>query len=349
MFCPNCGKQINDDDVFCAYCGETIGAGSPDPMAGSAPVPVQQLQYTGTDQPASPQADLSAPQQPYAFTQPQTVKKKNGGMIAVIIALSVLLAAAVGGIIFLILRDDSDDSSGDRSSRSDNAFVTSDSTEPETTTVTEEVTTETETTVLTTSTTEETTSSTTETTTTTAETTTIPVTTEQPSPISDDAAAKSEASAYSTRNRPTFDEFDWCYGQNGLVNAPPPDSQPIDNYYATGGGWKSMLIYEDTEGTGSTREIDNIEIFFDGNRVTLAVDWYYVEPAYSEAYYMDDGTITQFSGSVNGNTIHTAADINGEKVTIDLYYFWRSNGKQYALGTLYLPDGSANYLALVRK
>ena len=21
MFCPNCGKQINDNSKFCAYCG----------------------------------------------------------------------------------------------------------------------------------------------------------------------------------------------------------------------------------------------------------------------------------------------------------------------------------------
>lgn len=25
MFCSKCGKQINDDAVFCAYCGEKVG------------------------------------------------------------------------------------------------------------------------------------------------------------------------------------------------------------------------------------------------------------------------------------------------------------------------------------
>ncbi len=24
MFCPKCGKQIDDDSVFCEYCGENV-------------------------------------------------------------------------------------------------------------------------------------------------------------------------------------------------------------------------------------------------------------------------------------------------------------------------------------
>ena len=234
-----------------------------------------------------------------------------------------------------------------KSGGSKNAVVTSDTTESEATTVTEE----------TTSGTEPTTESTTVTaaTTTTTETTTEPETTatetatEPTTAISADSAAKAEAAAYSTNDRPTFAEFDWCAGQFGLVSTPPPNAEVIENYYATGGGWKSMIVYEDTTGVGITREIDNIEIFFDGNRVTLTVDWYYVEPPYSEAYYMDEGTVTQFSGAVNGSVIHTAADVNGETVTIDLHSFWKTDGKQYAIGALYLPDGTSNYLALVRK
>lgn len=349
MFCPKCGKQINDNDIFCAYCGETMIPGDPGTMPAA-------------DQISSPPANQPQPapsyaQHPQPFSQPYPVKKKKGGAAAIIIALSVLLAAAVGGIIFLIVSNSDDDDADSTSRKSSSTAETTDTEEEDTTFTTEETATETETTAQTTTTTEETTATTTETTSvTTTETTaaatsetTTTVTTEPPAPISDDSAAKSEASAYSTRNRPTFDEFDWCYGQNGLIMSPPQGADMIDNYFATGGGWKSMLIYEDNEGIGATREIDNIELFFDGNRVTLSVDWYYVEPPYSEPYYLDDGTITQFTGSVNGTVIHTAADLNGETVTIDLYYFWRDNGKQYAIGALYLPDGSSNYLALVRK
>ena len=342
MFCPKCGKQIKDDDIFCAYCGESITPVAPAP---ANPEPAQQTQFTPQNQAAPPPNNYAYPQQPNVFTK--SGGKKNGGMIAIIVTLSVLLAAAVGGVIFLLAKDSGDDSSSDKSSGSENAVVTSDTTEVETTAVTEETTSETEPTTESTVTTERTTT-TTETTTVT-ETTTTETATEPETAISADSAAKAEAAAYSTNDRPTFAEFDWCAGQFGLVTDPPPNAEVIDNYYAAGGGWKSMIVYEDTTGAGPTREIDNIEIFFDGNRVTLTVDWYYVEPPYSEAYYMDEGTVTQFTGAVNGNVIHTAADVNGSTVTIDLHSFWRADGKQYALGTLYLSDGSTNYLALVRK
>ncbi len=342
MFCPKCGKQINDDDIFCTYCGETIVPDDPGTMLASDPA---------ADKIYSPQANQSQPapsyaQHPQPFPQPYPVKKKKGGAAAIIITLSVLLAAAIGGIIFLIVSNSYDDET-DRASRKNSSIAeTTDAEEEDSSFATEATTTETGTSTQTTTTTEETTSVTTET---TAVTTTEITTTEPPAPISDDSAAKAEAAAYSTQDRPTFAEFDWCYGQNGLIMSPPQGADLIDNYFATGGGWKSMLIYEDTEGIGATREIDNIELFFNGNRVTLSVDWYYVEPPYSEAYYMDEGTVTQFSGAVNGSVIHTAADVNGSTVTIDLYSFWRVDGKQYALGTLYLPDGTSNYLALVRK
>ena len=340
MFCPKCGKQINDDDIFCGYCGETIVPDDPGTMLASDPA---------ADKIYSPQAKQSQPapsyaQHPQPFSQPYPVKKKKGGAAAIIITLSVLLAAAIGGIIFLIVSN-SDDDDPDRASRKSSSIAeTTDAEEEDTSFAAEATTTETGTSTQTT--TEETTSTTTET---TAVTTTEMTTTEPPASISDDSAAKAEAAAYSTQDRPIFAEFDWCYGQNGLIMSPPQGADLIDNYFAAGGGWKSMLIYEDTEGIGATREIDNIELFFDGNRVTLSVDWYYVEPPYSEAYYMDEGTVTQFSGAVNGSVIHTAADVNGSTVTIDLYSFWRFDGKQYALGTLYLPDGTSNYLALVRK
>lgn len=267
-------------------------------------------------------------------------------MAAIIAVLCVLLAAAIGLLIFLLVKKNGSGSSSDSTDTTATAAASTTETLVTTTAAPTEAT-ETEQV-----TTEETTATTTVTTATTAETTTQPVTTTQ-SGLSDDSAAKSEAAFYSTRNRPTFDEFEWCYGQNGLIMTPPEGAELIDNYYALGGGWKDMIIFEDTKDIGSTREIDNIELFFDGDRVTLTVDWYYAEPPYSEPYYYDDSDITQFTGSVNknlGNTeMHTTANISGDVVTIDLHTFWRADGKQYGFGTLYLPDGTSNYIALVRK
>ncbi len=346
MLCPKCGKTINDDDVFCAYCGETISQTQP----AQAPVPVPPYVQTPVPPPVQPPVPPVNYGQHYPQPAPSGRPPKNGGkgpLIAVSVLAALLAAALIALIIILVRKSDKNDDSSSAGTAMTVNTEAETSTEPEATANSSTTAAETETEPDVTTASEITTAPET-----TAEPTkpeTEPVTTEPQGGLSDDTAAQNEALFYSTRNRPTFAEFEWCAGQYGLVTEPSPNAETINNYLATGGGWKAMIIYEDTTGIGPTRELDNFEIFFDGNRVTLAIDWYYAEPPYSEAYYYEDADITQFTGSVNGSTIHTSVEISGDIVTIDLYSFWREDGRQYGLGTLYLPDGSINYIALVRK
>lgn len=356
MLCPKCGMQIKDDDVFCAYCGETITQGAP----GNAPV--QPPQYAAPAEPvppppppynAPPPEVPSYPQPaPYPARQPAPGGGKKGGLIAIIIALSVLLAAALGIMIFLLAKKNGGGSSSD--SASDNAVVTTASDEQTATTTKKRttVTTEPETEEETEPDTEAETTTTTTTTTTTVPETTTKVTTLKQAALSDDAAAQAEASFYSTRDLPTADEFDWCAGQFGLIKEAPGYAERITNPLAITGGWKAMLIYENASNPDYIdREIDNFEIFLEGNRATVSIDWYLALPAYSEMYYIDesDTIITQLHGAVTGMSIDATGSIANGTLTLRIDDFWRADGKQYAVGTMYIPNGKTAYVALVRK
>ncbi len=80
MFCPNCGKQLLDDAVFCEQCGEKIS-----PVEGPQPVP--------TPPPTEPQKREEK-------KVSQFIKKK-GKIIGIICAAVVIIAAVV---VFLVTR-----------------------------------------------------------------------------------------------------------------------------------------------------------------------------------------------------------------------------------------------------
>lgn len=80
MFCPNCGKTIDDNAPFCGFCGAPTGvaASAPAPAAEQPaqpvipqnPVPQNTVpQYTAPQAPQ--QAQYTAPQQQYAAPQQQ--------------------------------------------------------------------------------------------------------------------------------------------------------------------------------------------------------------------------------------------------------------------------------------
>jgi preprotein translocase subunit SecG len=351
MFCNNCGKQIKDGDTFCAYCGAVTGA---DQSGGSNGAPPQNVQQNGGinvpppavfPQQGMPYQEVPAMNPQQGGFQGQSVGK-NKGLMAAVIALSVLLLAAVGVVILLLVKNGGKDSSSGSGSGADNAIV---SEAVETTAKTKTTTARTSRTTATTVTTVTTTTTltTTETSTTTTATTTAVVT---GSDISDDTAASSEAMHYSTDERPTFNDFDWCYGQNGLVSTPPEGASLITNPYGFSGGWKSFMVYELDGVEGSNvREINNVNILINGDKADVTVSWYYGEVPYSEPFYHEVNETSHFSGNVTGGVIEAygGAELNNSYVVFDR--FWRADGKEYALGSMIIPSGKTIYIALVRK
>lgn len=124
MFCRSCGKQLNDEAVFCGGCGtqvkaqDPVGAGAQDepapavgqelPVAPEAPseptaadpyadvtAPMPQVPYV-------PAAVDAVPQPTYPVVQPVQPKRSNTGLIIalVVVGLVVVGAAVVAGLYF---------------------------------------------------------------------------------------------------------------------------------------------------------------------------------------------------------------------------------------------------------
>lgn len=361
MFCQNCGQILNDDASFCFSCGKPVRN---NPDTGTTPV---------SPFPSAPGQPLTPPvprfpQNQTAASAPAQQKPQSNSALIMIIAILTLMVLVSMFLLFIkpgYLRN---------SKKGNNSIIAEES-------QTTKRTTSRSTAPKTTETTASETAENAETTATDAlvmegdpalrnalqqfaalfdgrgesvpegdvpETEAIPNNEEPPpseeSRIGGPNRALDEAWAASTGERPDFSEFEWCFGQFGLVYQPPENADMITDPDGTNGGWKAMIIYNPTNSANTfTRELDNIYISVDGGAVQLTIDWYLMAPDYSEAFNEEDMPDTVFNGTVTSSGIHVtgAADI-----AIDT--FWNSNGKQYAIGILTTQDGIPAYLAMVR-
>ena len=158
----------------------------------------------------------------------------------------------------------------------------------------------------------------------------------------------SEAMVYSTYARPTFNDFDWCFGQFGLVYEPQGDVTRLTNALSYSGGWKCMIIYNPTNVSGTyIRELDNVSITVDQALIDLTIDWYMMyNDAYSEPENEESMEDTHFQGYNLNGCLTVTNDSLGTKLVLEP--FWKENGYEYALGTMYLSDGTSAYVALTR-
>lgn len=162
-------------------------------------------------------------------------------------------------------------------------------------------------------------------------------------------AAYEEAMRLSTSARPSFDEFEWCFGQNGLVYTQPEGTEPITDPLGFSGGWKAMVIYNPSNSAGTfIRELDNVDIGINGDTVDLTIDWYLMSVDSSEMTNEEGMPDTMFLGTIPEEyTGGGFRAFNGQR-TVNMVYFWREGTSQYALGTLTTEDGLPAYIALTR-
>lgn len=344
MFCPQCGKKLNDNDVFCAFCGETLN-------------------------------NNAAAQQNFQASQPQfnaPAAKKTGSVITRFVGAAVSLAMTAGFVLFIkpgYLRSHDDDSSSRTAAESRveiSAEVSQDTSEKKAVTSvspTETTTTATappETTEQTTTTVQ--TASTEKTTTTAPTTTTAGTVSETSAPASDTTAAKTtdetfaddelekknavyaQAMSLSTTERPEFSEFEWCFGQSGLVYEAPAGADMITEPLGYSGDWKAMVIYNPSNSAGTfMRELDNINIEVNGDSAVITIDWYLMQNDGVESYSEEDMADSVFLGSVTDTGIYASGDAE-----ISINSLWEQDGRQYALGAMITSDGLPAYLAMVR-
>ena len=340
MFCPNCGKQNRQGADFCAGCGTKLPAS---PQAQ----PVQQTVRYPAPEPLQPQQP-SAP-------QPQA-KEANPVMIFVITMLIGLILIAA---FLLFIKPgyliNSDSSRADTSSVSDGSEKDDTSSKTTKKTKKKDSSSDSDSSKATTTKkrkkkTDTTTSAPeteTETTTTTAAATEKPKQTQATTDKTLDAKNKAyaEAGQYSTYARPSFDEFEWCFGQNGLIYTPSSGVDMITEPLGFTGGWKAMVIYNPSNYAGTfIRELDNVDIGVNGDAVDLTIDWYLMSYDTSETYNEEDMEDTLFLGSVSGSGFN----VSSGETTLTMNYFWKADGKEYALGTIQLPDYTSAYIALIR-
>ena len=154
-----------------------------------------------------------------------------------------------------------------------------------------------------------------------------------------------EAMNFSTNSRPTFDEFDWCYGQSDLVRSVPSGAVKLTSASSIAGGWKCMFMYSRGDsGDLLARELSNITFDVKGSSVTANIDWYLMEQPESETIPEEDFDDESFDASFSGGKLSGTFYDNAIEIT----EFWKENGKEYAYGEYKLEDDIYIYIALVR-
>ena len=152
-----------------------------------------------------------------------------------------------------------------------------------------------------------------------------------------------EAICFSTAEKPEFGDFEWCYGQFGLVRDPSESGEQLTNPYAWAGGWKCFII-DTPEDNAETyvRELCSAEISIDGSSGAMTIKHCIYE---LDGESFDDSVTADFS--FTGNITGGKLDVTGSG-RITMNYFWKENGREYALGDFMLPDGTEAYIALLR-
>lgn len=148
--------------------------------------------------------------------------------------------------------------------------------------------------------------------------------------------------AVSTTDRPDLEEFQWydTVRKDGVWQ----DAERMTTFDALKGSWKGMIVYAaDRKMEPYARELLNVTIAGEEQDCRLTLDWYQMcwedRLPRSESNKAD----SVFSGAYRNNECYVTGS-----GSITLGQFCRYEGKEYAFGTLTLPDGNGVELVLMR-
>ena len=256
MFCRNCGHPINEGASFCGNCGEQV-------MKTASQVKAPAVQQTGPQAapPVTPkplQSQYPQPQYPNpqfrqsaapAYAPPQPPQTRSNTALLIVIIILLLILVVIGSILLFIkpgyLRQNGGGVQGELTlnSTSESAQTTfiSESESTQNTTAAPPITQPPE-----------------------HETSVI---TDYPQElIGGNYDPMEDPWALSASERPRLEEFEWCFGQFGLIRQAPENAEYLSDVQSYNGGWKAMIIYDPDDSDGSfTRELDNITISVDQN------------------------------------------------------------------------------------
>ena len=138
--------------------------------------------------------------------------------------------------------------------------------------------------------------------------------------------------------RPELSDFDWRSGADSRYSDPNVEWLDASQYE---GDWKGMIIYS----ADGSEEIVNFAITVTPEDVTLLADWYMVHIGGNELLPEEDIDDTVFKGYEYGSGIHVESNNNA---VIEIDEFWQIGGKQYGKGVLKLQGSADSEVYLVR-
>src|ERR1700694_4213942 len=102
VFCPNCGTQNPETNLFCQSCGAQLPARAQAPVTTAAPQPAAPPAPAPAPSPATPPWAPSSPY--YTPTQPQTLRRLPVGLIAGAVVALVILMSGVAVVAAAIAK-----------------------------------------------------------------------------------------------------------------------------------------------------------------------------------------------------------------------------------------------------
>ncbi len=148
----------------------------------------------------------------------------------------------------------------------------------------------------------------------------------------------------STSERPELDDFMW-YLEEVFYDGVPAGAAAINQFGYAAGGWKGLIVYdpEDDSG-GNAADFFNATISGAADEVTLTLDWYLMIIS-GEEDIIDE---TDMEDTVfEGKWAKGGLKASGPSI-IHLTQFYALEGREFAIGTVDIPDGVPTVIALVR-
>lgn len=135
---------------------------------------------------------------------------------------------------------------------------------------------------------------------------------------------------------PKLEDFNWYYaGEYGYVDG----VKWLDSTQYQG-KWKGMIIYS----ADGSEELVNLDLNVNPDTVSLLVDWYMMHIGGNELLPEDDLDDVLLTGYEWGNGIYAEAN----SVTVEINEFWEIGGTQFGKGVLKIPGADDNVILLVR-
>lgn len=154
--------------------------------------------------------------------------------------------------------------------------------------------------------------------------------------------------SYDAKVRPRIEEFEWT--KNVMKNGIWPEAQKITAFKDISGTWKCMNTYDPARKMNNyCRDISNVTISGAEGKVTVLYDWYQIYYEGEPPHDMTKGPKTTLTGSYkksNSGTWELSATSKGTRIIIDNFYLYK--GKQYALGSIVVADGTVGDVTMVR-